>query len=62
MQKLIEYLLQHIGEADTVRLPVRGYEGLQLTLRLLTQRMPDELCSAVLSAAQEVRQHLTENS
>lgn len=60
MQELIAYLLQHIDDDDTVRLPRIARDDVGRSLTGLAQRMPDELCSAVLSAAQEVRQHLTE--
>ena len=62
MHELIEYLLQHIDEDDTVRLPRQSWSDLQRSLMELADRMPDELCSAVLSAAQEVRQRLTEGT
>jgi hypothetical protein len=61
MQELIAYLLQYIDDDDTVRLPRLARDDMGRSLTELAQRMPDELCSAVLSAAQEVRQHLTES-
>lgn len=60
MQNFIDYLLRHIDADDTVRLPRIARSDMGRSLAELAKRMPDDLCSAVLSAAQEVRQHLTE--